>query len=253
MTGPTDDDIEAMYVGDPPIHNDVVQLVEYQSIWPEQFQREAERIQGALGSRALSIDHVGSTSVPGLAAKPIIDIVLRVADSSNEPAYVPDLEAAGYRLRIREPDWYEHRLFKGPEVDVNMHVFSRDCVEVERMIVFRDRLRDNDDDRHLYERTKRELASRRWKYVQHYAERQIRGDHHDPAAQRSLQRPSVRVAPSACALMEGGGAIGPAPTTADPMLRCRSDVVLSCRLRRTFGVWAYRNRSNGSVFRRWKR
>ena len=169
MTGPTDDDIEAAYIGDPPIHNDVVQLVEYQSIWPEQFQREAARIQGALGSRALSIDHVGSTSVPGLAAKPIIDIVLRVADSSNEPAYVPDLEAAGYRLRIREPDWYEHRLFKGPEVDVNMHVFSRDCVEVERMIVFRDRLRDNDDDRHLYERTKRELASRRWKYVQHYA------------------------------------------------------------------------------------
>ena len=142
--------------------------VEYQPIWPAQFQREAERIRRA-GSRALGIDHVGSTSVPGLAAKPIIDIALTVADSSNEPAYVPDLEAAGYRLRIREPDWFEHRLFKGPGVDVNMHVFSRDCVEVERMIVFRDRLRSNDDDRHLYERTKRELASRRWKYVQHYA------------------------------------------------------------------------------------
>ncbi len=169
MTGPTDDDIEAMYIGDPPIHDDVVRLVEYQPIWPAQFQREAERIRGALGSRALGIDHVGSTSVPGLAAKPIIDIALTVADSSDEPAYVPDLEAAGYRLRIREPDWFEHRLFKGPGVDVNMHVFSRDCVEVERMIVFRDRLRSNDDDRHLYERTKRELASRRWKYVQHYA------------------------------------------------------------------------------------
>ena len=104
-----------------------------------------------------------------MAAKPIIDIALTVADSSNEPAYVPDLEAAGYQLRIREPDWFEHRLFKGPEVDVNLHLFSRDCVEVERMIVFRDRLRNNDDDRQLYERTKRELASRRWKYVQHYA------------------------------------------------------------------------------------
>ena len=123
----------------------------------------------ALGSRALSIDHVGSTSVPGLAAKPIIDIAVTVADSTNEAAYVPDLEAAGYQLRIREPDWFEHRLFKGPEVDVNLHLFSRDCVEVERMIVFRDRLRTNDDDRHLYECTKRELASRRWKYVQHYA------------------------------------------------------------------------------------
>lgn len=169
MTGPTDDDIEAMYIGNPPIHNDVVELVEYQSIWPEQFRHEAERIRGALGSRALSIDHVGSTSVPRLAAKPIIDIVLTVADSSDEPAYVPDLEAAGYQLRIREPDWYEHRLFKGPEVNANIHLFSRDCVEVERMIVFRDQLRNNDDDRHLYERTKRELASRRWKYVQHYA------------------------------------------------------------------------------------
>ena len=146
-----------------------MQLVEYQSIWPEQFQREAGRIQVALGSRALSIDHVGSTSVPGLAAKLIIDIALTVADSANEAAYVPDLEAAGYQLRIREPDWFEHRLFKGPEVDVNIHMFSRDCVEVERMIVFRDQLRNNDDDRHLYERTKRELASRRWKYVQHYA------------------------------------------------------------------------------------
>jgi GrpB-like predicted nucleotidyltransferase (UPF0157 family) len=169
VTGATDDDIEAMYIGDPPIHNDVVQLVEYQSSWPEQFLREAERIHGALGPRALSIDHVGSTSVPGLAAKPIIDISLTVADSTNEAAYVPDLEAAGYQLRIREPDWYEHRLLKGPDGNVNLHVFNRGCVEVERMIVFRDRLRNDDDDRHLYERVKRELASRRWKYVQHYA------------------------------------------------------------------------------------
>ena len=166
MTGPTDDDIEAAYIGHPPIHNDVVQLVEYQSIWPEQFQREAGRIQGALGARALSIDHVGSTSVPGLAAKPIIDIALTVADSTNEAAYVPDLEAAGYPLRMREPDWFEHRLFKGPDLNVNVHVFSRDCGEVERMIVFRNQLRNHDDDRHLYERTKRELASRQWKYVQ---------------------------------------------------------------------------------------
>jgi len=146
-----------------------IRLVPHDPDWADIYERAAADIRDALGGTALSIDHVGSTSVPGLAAKPIIDIVLRVADSSNEAAYVPDLEAAGYRLRIREPDWYEHRLFKGPAVDVNMHVFSRDCVEVERMIVFRDQLRDNDDDRHLYERTKRELASRRWKYVQHYA------------------------------------------------------------------------------------
>jgi len=169
VTGSTDDEIEAAYIGDLPIHDDVVHLVEYQAIWPEQFQHEAGRIRVALASRALSIDHVGSTSVPGLAAKPIIDIALTVPDSSKEAAYVPDLEAAGYLLRIREPHWYEHRLFKGPEINVNVHVFSGDCVEVERMIAFRDRLRNNDGDRHLYERTKRELASRRWKYIQHYA------------------------------------------------------------------------------------
>ena len=169
VTGPTDDEIEAAYIGDLPIHDDIVQLVEYQTVWPEQFQREARRIQQALGSRACSIDHVGSTSVPGLAAKPIIDIALSVADSSNEAEYVLDLEAAGYQLRMREPDWYQHRLFKGPEINVNIHVFSRGCIEVVRMIAFRDRLRSNDDDRHLYMRTKRELASRRWKYVQHYA------------------------------------------------------------------------------------
>jgi GrpB-like predicted nucleotidyltransferase (UPF0157 family) len=170
VSGTTDDDITAARIGELPIHDDVVHLVDYQSIWPEQFQREAERIHVALGSRAIVIDHVGSTSVPGLAAKPIIDIALTVADSTDEGAYVPDLEAAGYQLRIREPDWYEHRLFTRPEGNVNLHLFSRDCVEVERMIAFRDRLRNDDDDRHLYERTKRELASRRWKYVQHYAD-----------------------------------------------------------------------------------
>ncbi len=108
------------------------------------------RIREALGDRALRIEHVGSTSVPGLAAKPVIDIDLVVADSSDEDAYVPPLEAAGYVLRIREPDWYEHRLFKGPDTNVNVHVFSAGCEEVERMVAFRDWLRTHDDDRELY-------------------------------------------------------------------------------------------------------
>src|SRR5262249_31921749 len=127
-------------------------------------------IRAALGGRVLLLEHVGSTSVPGLAAKPRIDILLVVADSSDEPSYVPPLEATGYRLHIREPNWYEHRVFKGPDTDVNLHVFSPQCVEITRMLGFRDWLRTHDDDRQLYERTKRELARMDWTYTQNYAD-----------------------------------------------------------------------------------
>ena len=89
------------------------------------------------------LEHAGSTSVPGLSAKPKIDIVLGVADTADEAAYVPDMEAAGYVLRIRESDWHEHRLFKGPDTDINLHVFTVGCAEIERMIRFRDHLREN--------------------------------------------------------------------------------------------------------------
>jgi GrpB-like predicted nucleotidyltransferase (UPF0157 family) len=147
-----------------------VVLVEYDPEWPRLFALEATRICAALGERALQLEHVGSTSVPGLAAKPIIDIVLVVAESADEAAYVPALEAAGYVLRIREPDWFEHRVLKGPDPNVNVHVFSAGCAEIERMVLFRDWLRRDTADRELYERTKRALARREWQYVQHYAD-----------------------------------------------------------------------------------
>ena len=147
-----------------------VVLAEYDPEWPRLFAREAERIRAALGDRALLVEHVGSTSVPGLAAKPLIDILLAVTSSADEAAYVPDLEAAGYTLRGREPDWHEHRLLKGPDTDVNLHVFSTGDVEIERMLRFRDHLRVNDADRDLYLQTKRDLASRTWQYTQHYAD-----------------------------------------------------------------------------------
>ena len=159
-----------MTIGERPRHDGPIELVEYDTAWPVRFEREAKRIRGALGVRALLVEHVGSTSVPGLAAKPIVDIVLAVQDSSDEDAYVPALEAAGYVLRIREPDWFEHRVFKGPDTEVNLHVFSAGCEEIGRMLAFRDHLRANDDDRELYERTKRELASREWAFVQDYAD-----------------------------------------------------------------------------------
>jgi GrpB-like predicted nucleotidyltransferase (UPF0157 family) len=93
-----------------------------------------------------------------------------VADSGDEPAYVPPMEAAGYAVRIREPDWHQHRVFKGPDTDVNLHVFSDGSSEIERMLAFRDRLRTHDDERDVYLATKRELAARHWVYVQEYAD-----------------------------------------------------------------------------------
>ena len=119
-------------------------LVAYDPTWPDRFQREAERIGRALGEHALRIEHVGSTAVPGLAAKPIIDILLVVADSAKETEYATALEGAGYKLHVREPGWYEHRMFKGPEHDVNLHVFSRGCPEIGRMLAFREWLRTNE-------------------------------------------------------------------------------------------------------------
>ena len=158
-------------VGVEPVeHNATIHLAEYDPEWPKLFEREAERIRSALGDRTLRIEHVGSTSVPGLPAKPVIDIDLVVPNSSDEAEYVPALEAAGYVLRIREPDWFEHRLFKGPDTNVNVHTFSDGCAEVERMVAFRDWLRTHDDDRDLYLNAKRELATREWKYVQNYAD-----------------------------------------------------------------------------------
>jgi GrpB-like predicted nucleotidyltransferase (UPF0157 family) len=166
----TEEQIRAATIGEPRVHDGPVELAEYDPRWPELFAREAGRVRGALAERALLLEHIGSTSVPGLAAKPVIDMVLVVADSADEPAYAPALEAAGYVLHIREPDWHEHRLFKGPETDVNLHVFSQGSPEIERHVPFRDRLRHDQDDRELYERTKRELAGRRWRFVQNYAD-----------------------------------------------------------------------------------
>jgi GrpB-like predicted nucleotidyltransferase (UPF0157 family) len=151
-------------------HNASIQLMEYSSEWRALFVREAERVRAVLGERVRMLEHVGSTSVPGLAAKPIIDMLLAVADSADEPAYVPAMEAAGYMLRIREPEWHQHRLLKGPHTNVNLHVFSVGCPEIDRMLLFRDRLRSNEADRDLYERAKRELAKQTWKYVQNYAD-----------------------------------------------------------------------------------
>ena len=168
----SEEDLRAVTVGPLQELGGPVELVEYGPDWPRLYEREARRIRAALDGRALLLEHVGSTSVPGLVAKPNIDVLVLVvvADSADEAAYVPPLEAAGYVLRIREPDWHQHRLFKGPDTDVNVHVFSPSSPEIDRLLRFRDHLRANEADRELYARTKRELARQNWKYVQNYAD-----------------------------------------------------------------------------------
>jgi GrpB-like predicted nucleotidyltransferase (UPF0157 family) len=164
-----DEQIQAVSVGEVPTYQEIV-LVEYDPLWPTLFEQAAEQIREALRDAALQIHHVGSTSVPGLVAKPLIDINLVVADTTDEQAYVPKLEAAGYVLRVREPDWFEHRMLRGYDPPVNLHVFPPECPEVDRMLLFRDWLRTNEADRELYARTKRELGAQEWKYVQNYAD-----------------------------------------------------------------------------------
>ncbi len=166
----TEEQIQAAHVGQHVPLNGPIQIVDYDPEWPRLFEREAERVQATLDDRVLLLEHVGSTSVPGLAAKPLIDMLLVVANSAEESAYVPDLEAAGYVLRIREPDWHEHRLFKGPDTAINLHVYSQGDSEIDRVLLFRNWLRSHPSDRLLYERTKWELARQNWKYTQNYAD-----------------------------------------------------------------------------------
>ena len=147
-----------------------VTLMPYDPEWSERFELRASAIRTALGDELLIIEHVGSTSVTGLSAKPIIDIVIAVRDSGDESLYVPALEAIGYHVRVREPDWYQHRVLRNDSDDTNLHVFTKGCVEIARMIAFRDRLRTSSADRLRYEAVKRDLAVREWDSVQDYAD-----------------------------------------------------------------------------------
>jgi len=165
-----DQQIEAVSVGKPPPQYQEIVIAEYDPEWPRWFEQAAERIRAVLGDKVLQLEHVGSTAVPGLPAKPLIDANLVVADTTDEDAYVPPLRAIGYELRVREPDWFEHRMLRGFDPPVNLHVFPQGCEEVPRMLRFRDHLRANETDRELYARAKRELAAKEWKYVQNYAD-----------------------------------------------------------------------------------
>lgn len=136
-----------------------IRVVEYDDQWPADFARLAAVVRSVLGDVVLELQHVGSTSVPGLPAKPIIDADLVVVDPADEASYVPALVAAGFVHRIREPWWHEHRLLKYDDPDTNLHVFGPDCPEVIRHRMFRDWLLDHPDERDSYAAAKRRAAA----------------------------------------------------------------------------------------------
>ena len=136
-----------------------IEVTDPDPAWPRQYDDLAGRIRQALGWRVLQLEHVGSTSVPGLAAKPIIDIDLTVADPDREPDYMPALETIGFRLAIREPWRYGHRALVADEPRCNLHVFGFDSPEPVRHRIFRDWLRGNPDERDRYAATKHQAAS----------------------------------------------------------------------------------------------
>jgi GrpB-like predicted nucleotidyltransferase (UPF0157 family) len=141
-------------------------VVQYDEEWPRTFERHRQSIQHALGS-SVRIEHVGSTAVPGLAAKPIVDVQISVGDVESEQTYVPALTAVGYALRVRQR---HHRMLRTPRLDVHVHVCSRASEWERRHLLFRDWLRTDDRDRSAYEALKRTLAARDWETMNDYAD-----------------------------------------------------------------------------------
>ena len=147
-----------------------VRIVDYDPDWPERYRVERDRIVGALGSRALAVHHIGSTSVPGLAAKDRVDVCVEVADPDDDDAYLAELLGAGYVVRVVEPG---HRCLSRAdegEPAVNVHVYAEGAEEVAAYLHFRDQLRRDEGDRRRYEELKRSLAQREWPDVNYYAE-----------------------------------------------------------------------------------
>jgi GrpB-like predicted nucleotidyltransferase (UPF0157 family) len=144
-----------------------ITIVDYDQQWPERFEDTAERVREVLGDKALSVEHIGSTSVPGLAAKPIVDMLLTVADVADEAAYVPALESIGFVLRVREPG---HRMLRTAGRDTHLHVYQPDRAEVRDYLDLRDWLRVDAEDRALYAAEKRRLAEQPWRDMNDYAD-----------------------------------------------------------------------------------
>jgi len=152
-----------------PEKRDIV-IVDYDPAWPARFGQHARTITAVLGPRVVRIEHIGSTAVPGMAAKPIIDVLLVVDQPEREDSYVPALERAGYVLRVREPSFDQHRMLRSPQRDMHLHVFPPTSGQVGRYLGLRDLLRSDPDARRRYADTKRRLARQDWPTMNHYAD-----------------------------------------------------------------------------------
>ncbi len=165
---PTDEEITRHHVDPPgsdpwvpgrrPVPYEI-EVVEPDPRWPADFERVAGALRTSLGDRVLEVHHVGSTSVAGLPAKPVIDVDLVVADPADEASYIPDLEAAGFVHTVREPWWHEHRLVKYADPLAHVHVFGPDCPEVVRHLMFQAWLREHPEDLSAYAEAKRAAAA----------------------------------------------------------------------------------------------
>ena len=157
-------DDEAIYIGGPEKREIVIE--DYDPAWAARFQQIQATIADALGPMALRIEHFGSTSVPGLAAKGIIDVLVGVPDGDDEAAFGPALEAYGFHIRVRQKG---HRMYRTPDLDVHVHLFTNDSEAARIRLLFRDWLRHSAQDRLLYEKTKRELARQDWAATNDYS------------------------------------------------------------------------------------
>ncbi|KAA8649347.1 GrpB family protein [Aspergillus tanneri] len=151
-----------------------IEIVEPDPSWPQRYQLLKSRIETALGSRVVAITHIGSTSVPGLPAKDVVDIDLTVIDPTDETSYVPLLEDVGFQFRTRERSWHQHRFFSCYEPTANLHIFGPDCPEVVRHCLLRDWLIKCTEDRELYAQTKRQAAEETIKAGERHAKYNLR-------------------------------------------------------------------------------
>ncbi|MGA8245664.1 MAG: GrpB family protein [Nocardioides sp.] len=139
----------------------------YDPAWQGRYDEHRGRITAALGARAEAVEHIGSTAVPGLSAKPIIDILVTVPDITAEEDYLVPLLDAGYRLRVREPG---HRMVRTPDRDVHVHILEPDDPAAADYLLLRDRLRSHAADRLRYEETKGALLAQGLTDMNAYAE-----------------------------------------------------------------------------------
>jgi len=142
-------------------------IVAFDPSWPERFETERTKIDGALMGVPHKVWHIGSTSVAGLSAKSVIDVQVAVPDPQREDEYLPLLVEAGYVLRVRKP---MHRMLRTPDLDVQIHVCGAGSDWERRHVLFRDWLRTSEEDRRLYAQLKSSLADTDWPTMNHYAE-----------------------------------------------------------------------------------